>query len=140
MGLTPADNTYMTMKHVTIMSIWTKRNAADEPFTYSLPIILPLAELDEEQAALGAAFAATNNDDRPHGRQCCSTSAGDIMIVDGKYFLVEGHGFEPITFEQSVQIRHLTSRETSFGLQDMLDNGLVRPAGSGYGEGPGFKL
>ena len=71
------------------------------------------------------AYALTNRDDRPMGRQACSTTAGDIMVLGDRHYLVEGCGFRPITLAQSSMIQQLTSRDTSFGFEFMVKQGLL---------------
>jgi hypothetical protein len=67
------------------------------------------------QDALAHAYAMTNEDNRPHGKEVCSTSVGDIMVFDGRHYFVDMMGFKQVTLRQSEIIQKLTSRELCFG-------------------------
>lgn len=80
------------MKKVTIISFWSSLRGG-KPFRYD--ILVPLGETVEE--TLECAYAVTNRDGRPYGKQACSTTAGDVMCLDGQHYLVEARGFRAIT-------------------------------------------
>jgi hypothetical protein len=42
-------------------------------------------------------------DGRPHGKQIWSTTSGDMMVVDGVYFLVASVGFHLLTRKEADQ-------------------------------------
>ncbi len=116
------------MKTVTIISIWSKidglegkLHGRDQNFQYSVRV----PEGATAQQTLENAFVATNVDNRPNGRRCCSTTAGDIMILDGIHYLVAGCGFTQISLAQSEAIQKLSSRDTSFGLPFMVKHCFV---------------
>lgn len=108
---------------VTIISIWSKweglegqLRGRDKNFTYDVEVpceATPTATLEN-------AFCLTNRDDRPNGNRCCSTTAGDIVVLDGQHYLVAGNGYTPLSPAQSEAIQKLTSRDTSFGLDFMV--------------------
>lgn len=108
---------------VTIISIWSKweglegkLRGRDQNFEYTVEV--PVGPTPE--ATMDQAFILTNHDDRPHGNRCCSTTAGDIMVLDGQHYLVAGEGFTKLSPVQSEAIQKLTSRDTSFGLDFMV--------------------
>ena len=111
---------------VTIISIWSKcpgtpgheRNAQ-----YAVEVDATGTPYD----ILDRAFVATNDDDRPLGTEVCSTTAGDIMVLDDQPYLVEGIGFVPVTKAQAFDIEQLDSRETSGGLAYLLKHKLITP-------------
>lgn len=109
------------MKTVTIISIWTKRDQRDPAFTYTVNV----PEALDASGTLERAFALTNRDDRPNGNRCCATSAGDIMVLDGQAYLVEGVGYHAITPQESEAFQRLTSRDTSFGYKWCVDHQLI---------------
>jgi hypothetical protein len=121
------------MPTVRIISIWSKVPGAEgrlmnrsENFEYDVEVPAKFRDgrLDVE-GTLDRAFARTNRDDRPHNKRCCSTSAGDVMVLGGKHYLVAGHGFKELTPEESKAIQALTSRDTSFGYDWLKKQNLI---------------
>jgi hypothetical protein len=108
---------------VTIISIWSKAPEIDRPNNVVYDVIVPTG--DNHEDTLEAAFAMTNMDNRPMGNRACSTSAGDIMILNGEHYLVSRCGFTKLTLDQSEKIQKLTSRDTSFGLEFMLKHNII---------------
>ena len=109
------------MKTITIVSIWTKPSATALPITYD--VVVPSGSLFD---MLEAAFILTNQDDRPLGNKVCSTSSGDLMILDGEYHLVQASGFKVLSAAQAQTIMtKLTSRDTSCGFFFMRDQDLI---------------
>jgi uncharacterized lipoprotein YajG len=105
---------------VTVISIWSKwEECKDGPrsqnFTYEVAV-----RAQNELEALEEAFCLTNMDNRPHGRLCCATTAGDVMVIDSVPYLVAGNGFEQLTAAQFEAVLRLGSRDTSFGLAFMV--------------------
>jgi len=112
---------------VTIISIWTK--CAELPGhenNYSYVVIVRRS--GKPTHMLDAAFYLTNRDDRPLGNRVCSTSSGDIMVLDGQHYLVEDLGFHKLTLVESEQIQKLTSRDTALGYHFMAKHGLIMAA------------
>lgn len=110
----------MTLVHVT--SMWAREPGRENRWVPSYPVAVktgPVGEMLEE------AFWRTNRDDRPLRNSVCSTTAGDLMRVDGRYFLVERCGFKEVSEAEACKIRTLTSRETSWGYDDMKQNGFI---------------
>lgn len=114
---------------VTIISIWSKIDSLegklrnrDKNVIYNVTV--PTGATAEE--TLGAAFCLTNADDRPLHDSVCSTTAGDIMVLDTQYYLVERVGFRPVTVAEATQSQQLTSRDTSFGYDFMVKNNLIK--------------
>lgn len=108
---------------VTIVSIWSKweglegkLHGRDKNFVYDVRVPREASQ----EATLENAFCLTNRDDRPWGARCCSTTAGDVMFLDGEYYLVAGCGFEKLSLAQFEAIEALSSRDTSFGLDFMI--------------------
>ncbi len=117
---------------VKIYSIWSKRSAGDNirQYAYTVAVVRGATET----TTLEAAFAATNRDDRPHGNLVCSTSVGDVMELDDKFYLVAGHGFfsmDPghgftaLTKEEADRAMLLTSRDTGCGYAYLKKNNLI---------------
>lgn len=101
---------------VKIISIWSKADGSGSNYVYS--IVVPNASTPE--GVLENAFRLTNQDSRPQRHVCYSTSAGDIMVLNGQHYLVERTGYAKITREQSHAIQNLTSRDTAFGLNYLI--------------------
>lgn len=83
---------------ITIISLWTRRFRGPTAFN----------QYDVEVAAaptigkmLQAAYVQTNLDGRPHGKHVCSTTTGDLMVLNGVYYLVAAQGFHQLTQEQA---------------------------------------
>jgi hypothetical protein len=113
---------------VKIISIWSKWDCLEGVVTgrdqnVEYDVQVPLGDTDLE--TLDNAFGLTNQDDRPLRHKVCSTTAGDIMVLDGQHYLVEGIGFAPITAEQSAAIQKLSSRDTSAGLAFLTKHNLI---------------
>lgn len=109
---------------VDIISIWSKCQELpghENNFKYTVSV----RRNGKAEHMLEAAFRLTNRDDRPLGGEVCSTSSGDIMILDGQHYLVEDFGYHKLTLAQSEQIQKLTSRETSFGYNFMAEHNLL---------------
>lgn len=110
---------------VRIISLWSKCEGIpgqEDNATYTVRVI----RADSAIGTLEAAFRVTNQDDRPRRHNVCSTSAGDIMVLDGNHYLVEGMGFRPLTLVESEKIQKLTSRDTSFGYEFMVKHDILR--------------
>lgn len=75
------------MKKVTIISFWSSLRGG-KAFRYE--VLVPPGETADE--TLEHAYSETNRDGRPYGKQACSTTAGDVMYLDGQHYLVEAHG------------------------------------------------
>jgi len=117
-----------TQAVVKIISIWSKISGLEgrlmgRNHNYEYEVTVTAAADVED--TLEAAFCATNADDRPNGNRVCSTTAGDIMVLDGQHYLVEPHGYREITEAESAQIQTLTSSDTSFGYDFMANRGLI---------------
>jgi hypothetical protein len=87
-----------------------------------------LVEVPQRQEArytLEEAFVITNQDDRPCAKNICSTAAGDLMILDGQAYLVEGVDYYPVTEAEAEAIKKLTTRETGWGYADLKRNNLI---------------
>ena len=111
---------------VTIISIWSKAPEIGRHDNYTYTVQVPRAS--SAQGTLEQAFLRTNVDDRPYGQECCSTTAGDMMLLDGKFYLVENTGFRFLTVPQAEAIKKLTSRDTSWGLEGLVKGGHVPDA------------
>ena len=116
---------------VTIISIWSKIEGLEgrlagrtENFQYDVEVPIFVGE-DTHEDLLEKAFELTNRDDRPHGNRCCSTTAGDIMVIEGNHYLVEMSGFHKLYLRESEAIQKLTSRDTSFGYKWLTSKNLI---------------
>ncbi len=116
------------MPIIKIISIWSKipggegrRMNRSENFEYEVAVP-PAATVE---GTLDKAFILTNQDDRPHGNRCCSTSVGDVMVLEGRHYLVEGRGFKELTPQESAAVQALTSRDTSFGYEYLKKHYLI---------------
>ena len=87
---------------VTIISIWSKAPEIGRNSNVAYTVEVPTQATAE--ATLERAFALTNQDDRPMARGVCSTSAGDIMVLDGEHYLVESCGYHKLTLAESTKI------------------------------------
>jgi len=109
---------------VTIISINSKipndpKYGSNKVYT----VLVPKSKYDQE--VLENAFMATNIDTRPFGTSVCSTSNGDILILDGQHWFCD-RSWVPLTPQQSFQIQQLTSRDTSMGLKFLIEEGLIK--------------
>ena len=113
--MTATTTATVTVTIISIFSKWPgpegKLAGRDQNVEYSVEV--PAGETPE--ATLNAAYALTNMDDRPLGNKVCSTSAGDIMVLDGQHYFVDWEGFKKLTPKQSTAIQALTSRDTGMG-------------------------
>ncbi len=108
-----------TTTTVKIISIWSKIDGLEGRLSHrdhnvEYEVEVPTGSTRAE--TLEAAYDLTNRDDRPMGNQACSTTAGDIMVLDGQHVLVAPAGFTAITEAQSKAIQALTSSDTSLGM------------------------
>lgn len=118
---------YVPCAAVTIISIHSKYpeiGRGNVTYTVKVPVIKSPIKPSVERT-LSEAFSMTNRDDRPMGQQVCSTSSGDIMVLNDEHYLVERDGFRKLTLEQSEQIQKLTSRDTSFGYEFMKKHNII---------------
>jgi len=82
---------------VTIISLWTRRMRGPEAlhrYDVSVPV-RPIREM------LSEAYDQTNIDGRPMECSICATTSGDLMVVDGVYYLVATRGFRRLTSDQA---------------------------------------
>lgn len=112
------------MSTVTIISIRSKAPEIGRYENVQYDVSVPAGETSSR--TLQFAFAATNHDQRPMARQACSTSVGDIMVLDGTHYLVDSDDFRTLTEQESEAIQKLTSRDTSFGYDFMVENGILK--------------
>jgi len=106
---------------VTVISIWSK-DGPDSP-NPSYEVTVPRGK--NEAKTLDAAFALTNRDDRPKRTEVCSTSAGDILVLDGTSYFVDWVGFKALTPAQAEAVQKLTSRDTGMGWEWLVQRHLV---------------
>ena len=112
----------MSTKRVWIHSLWSKREASDRVFTY----VVQVPDGTTVQETLENAYCATNVDNRPNNQKVAATSVGDILLADGQHWLVDVVGFRKLTPQQANSIcQNLTSRETSFGYDHLVKEGLL---------------
>lgn len=111
------------MKIVTIISLWSKLR---KPLPPPPPIQYDVLAQDGDVATtLEDAYAVTNMDGRPMGRQAWATTTGDMMLLDGKHYLVEPHGFRELTDAEAQAIKQLDCRETCGGYDRLVENRLI---------------
>lgn len=109
---------------VTIISIWNKltNNPPGEP-AFRYDILVPKGTRKE---TLDRAYGITNVDERPLPTQVCATTAGDVMILNGKYYLVDPIGFHPLTEAEAGKIeRELSPLQTTYGYAWLVKQGLL---------------
>lgn len=112
--------------HVTIISIWSKEDSGTIPERRSNRVYTVEVERGLTWAeTLERAFGVTNLDSRPFGQLVCSSTCGDIFILDGDHYFCDSHSFRRITQEQSFKIQQLSSRDTGFGWKWLEENGLI---------------
>jgi hypothetical protein len=109
---------------VTIISITSKIIEIPERNQNQVYTIGVIPGVSDEQT-LEIAWDHTNLDNRPHGRKVCSSSVGDIFILNGQHWFCNSVGFVKITPEQSFEVQQLTSRDVMFGLEWLIEKGLV---------------
>ena len=97
--------------------------------TYNLAYQVSVPNHPDRAVMLDYAFCHTNSDDRPLGRQVCSTSVGDLMLVKGEYWLVDNVGFRMLDEQQAVAWQKITVRDTSAGWDFCVKNGIITAAG-----------
>lgn len=119
--------TLNTTTTVTIISIWSKWDGLEGKLTGRDKNVVYNVEVEasDDQSALNEAFAVTNHDTRPVGQIVCATTPGDILIVNGTHYLVEGCGFSKLTPAVSEALQNLSSRDTSMGLAWLLKHGYL---------------
>jgi hypothetical protein len=113
---------------VTIVSLWSKIDGLegilshrDHNVTYS--IVIPAGDTDED--TLEAAFMLTNLDTRPNAAHACSTTVGDLMLLNRQWWFVDRTGFIAITEAEARQVKELSSTETGRGWAYLRDQKLV---------------
>lgn len=89
-----------TTKIVTIISLWTRHvHGSGVPHQYDVTVrIAPTVK-----AMLEAAFHRTNDDGYLRPPKVWSTTAGDLMVLDGTHYLVASRGFRRLTSEEVTQ-------------------------------------
>ena len=100
-------------KSIGIVSRWT------DNFSYSVEV--PAGTVP---AMLSNAWAKTNRDDRPLGNKVCSTSIGDLLIVDGRHFIVEPFGFTEVSAADAEAWKLVPERDAHFGFTDAVESGV----------------
>ena len=108
------------MKVVTIISLWSTLRWPAPPVRYDV-----LAQDGDVEATLQDAFAVTNVDGRPMGKQACATTTGDIMVLDGQHYLVEHIGFHALTEAEAQAILQLSVLQTSWGYDRLVRDHLI---------------
>lgn len=113
---------------VTIISIWSKLEGLEgrlsgrsENVVYTVDVPAEGSDTD----IMERAFMRTNSDDRPMGRRACSTTAGDLMVVDGRHYLVESTGFSALREDQAKAAQALFSSATSLGFNYLVSTGRL---------------
>lgn len=108
------------MKIVTIISLWSKLRWHAPAVRYDV-----LAQGSDVDATLENTFSVTNRPGRPMGRQACSTSAGDLMVLDGRHYLVEPQGFHELTDAEAQAIEELSPVDTWWGYDRLVKKHLI---------------
>ena len=104
------------MKVVTIISLWSKLRWPIPSVQYDV-----LARDGDVATTLEDAFATTNVDGRPMGKQACATTAGDMMVLDGQHYLVEPVGFHKLTEREAQAIAQLHVLQTCWGYERLVE-------------------
>ena len=104
------------MKIVTIISLWSKLRWPIPSVQYDV-----LARDGDVATTLEDAFATTNVDGRPMGKQACATTAGDMMVLDGQHYLVEPVGFHKLTEREAQAIAQLHVLQTCWGYERLVE-------------------
>jgi len=106
---------------VTIISRWT------DNLVYSVTVAQGWGETVED--ALHSAFNLTNQDDRPLRKQVCSTSVGDLMIVNGEYWLVDRSGMKKLDEQQAIAWQQIDARDAHDGWDWCVQQGVITAGG-----------
>jgi hypothetical protein len=106
---------------VTVISLWSKRAGQAVPPAYDVEV----SRCPDPVETLNLAWVLTNRDDRPKAKEVCSTSAGDIMVLDGRHYFVDLTGFQPMTQAQSEAVQTLSSQDTGMGWDWLLVHHLI---------------
>lgn len=121
-------------KLVTIFSNWTKRLMTkqaeivngEQGLLDRYEVWIPDARTVAE--ALEAAWELTNDaNKRPYAQQVCSTTVGDLLLVEGQHYLVTHFYFEPLTEAEAQAIRGLGLADPVVFDQWVAKNGVHRP-------------
>ena len=105
---------------VTIISICSKQeNESNRVYT------VEVESGSNDEQTLEIAWNRTNLDSRPFSRQVCSSSVGDIFILNGQHWFCKSSGFRRITPQESFKVQQLTSRDTLFGWDWLVEKGLL---------------
>jgi len=115
-----------TPTFVTIISITSKAEELGREHSQNRVYTVGVLAGHTPEQTLEIAWNHTNLDNRPLGRQVCSSSVGDIFILNGEHWFCDSSGFVKITPEQSIQVQNLTSRDTLFGWSWLVEKGLVK--------------
>jgi hypothetical protein len=114
------------LKEVTIFSLWTKA-AKNHVKAVRYSVQVPAGRTP--QGTLENAFKLTNRDDRRD--TVCSTSAGDLMLLDGQAYLVEFGGYHPLTEAEMTAVLALWPIDTTFGYDWLTEQQKLLPAHRG---------
>jgi len=109
------------MRIVTIISLWSNLRWHAPAIRYDV-----LAQGSDVDATLEDAFSVTKRPGRPMRGRACSTTAGDLMVLDGRHYLVEPQGFHELTdAEAQAIIEELSPLDTSWGYDWLANNDLI---------------
>lgn len=114
------------LTYVTIISITSKAEELGKEYSQNRVYSVGVVPGTSDEQTLEIAWNHTNMDTRPLGRKVCSSSVGDIFILNGEHWFCNSSGFRKITPEQSLQVQNLTSRDTLFGWDWLIEKGLVK--------------
>ena len=108
------------MKVVTIISLWSALGRAAAPVRYDV-----LAEDGDVETTLQDAYEYTNVDGRPMAKEACATTAGDMLVLDGRHYLVDPFGFHELTQAEAQKILKLSVLATRWGYDQLLRDHLT---------------
>jgi hypothetical protein len=106
---------------VTIYSLWTKHFPNHSTIEYSVKVPAAATTID----TLEKAFSRTNCQGRPRAGEFCSTTTGDVMELDGQYYLVEHIGFHALTQAEADAVIQLDCRDTCWGYDWLVNHHLL---------------
>jgi hypothetical protein len=106
---------------VTIYSLWTQDMPGHRTIEYSVRVPAAATAID----TLDAAFALTNRDGRPRGREFLATWPGDVMRLNGQSYLVERGGYHALTQAEAEAVLQLHCRDTWWGYDWLVTHHLL---------------
>ena len=85
-------------------------------------VLVAHGDIDE---MLEQAYAMSNKDGRPLGRQVPATTPGDMLLLDGQHYLVEHQGFHKLNERQARSVKRLGCMDAWRGYHWLVRSRLI---------------